>query len=231
MGNRRRLAPLVQGGMEQLFPIWTHRQHLRKWQRRWQNPKYNPCWKTNELERELIEAVNSGWFPKNQLIFDLGCGSGEVSRWLADQGFSVVGVDYSAAAIEHCRRLCSGHPNAPTFEIVDLCRDDLQLEPAFSLFDRGCFHRVVGKLRRAFAQNVARATVSGGHFLLLAGTFEHPRFVNYSGVRSRGELREHVAEIFGAHFVIERAEPALINAGAGQEAMPAVAFWMVRKPA
>jgi|GraSoiStandDraft_58_1057296.scaffolds.fasta_scaffold176480_2 hypothetical protein len=31
-------------------------------------------------------------------------------------------------------------------------------------------------------------------------------------------------------FVIERAEPALINAVEGQEGMPAAAFWMVRKP-
>ena len=53
--------------------------------------------------------------------------------------------------------------------------------------------------------------------------------MNYSGVRSERQLREHVREIFGNHFIIERAEPALINASEGQEPTPAVAFWMVRK--
>jgi hypothetical protein len=55
--------------------------------------------------------------------------------------------------------------------------------------------------------------------------------VNYSGVRSEPQLREHVGEISGNYFTIKRAEPALINAAEGQETMPAVAFWMVRNPA
>jgi SAM-dependent methyltransferase len=231
VGNRLKLPPLLKGCIEQLFPNWTHRRQLRRWERQWQNPEFNPFWKTDEPQKELIEAVNSGWLPKNQRVIDVGCGNGEVSRWLADQGFAVLGVDYSAAAVENCRRLCSGHAKAPTFEIADLCREDLQLEPAFSLIDRGCFHRTVAKLRHVFVQNIARATVEGGHFLLLAGTFQDSRVVNYVSFRSEGQLREHVDEIFGDHFVIERAEPALLNAAAGQEGAPAIAFWMVRKVA
>jgi 2-heptyl-1-hydroxyquinolin-4(1H)-one methyltransferase len=203
---------------------------MHRWERQWQNPEFSPFWKTDEPQNELIEAVNSGWFPKNQLIMDVGCGNGEVSRWLAAQGFAVLGLDCSAAAIENCRRLSAGHPNPPTYKVADFCREDLRLEQVFSLVDRGCFHRLVASLRHVFARNIARATVTGGHFLLLAGTFD-ARVVNYGGVRSEGQLREHVGEIFGDHFVIERAEPALINAASGQEGMPAIAFWMVRKPA
>jgi hypothetical protein len=66
---------------------------------------------------------------------------------------------------------------------------------------------------------------------MLAGTFQDSRLVNYSSVRSEGQLCEQVGEIFGDHFVIERAESGLINAAAGRENTPAVAFWMVRKPA
>jgi hypothetical protein len=53
--------------------------------------------------------------------------------------------------------------------------------------------------------------------------------VNCSAVRSERQLQEHVGKIFGNHFIIERAEPALINASEGQTAFPAVGFWMVRK--
>ena len=216
--------------MEQLFPNWMHRRHLQKWERQWRNPEFNPFWKTDEPQKELVKAIDSGWFPKNQRIIDVGCGNGQVSRWLAGQGFSVLGLDYSAAAIETCCRLSVGQPNPPIFEVADLCREDLRLEPVFSLVDRGCFHRIVVNLRHVFAQNIARATLEGGHFLLLAGTFQDPR-VNYSAIRSEGQLRDHVAKIFDDYFVIERAEPALINAVAGEEGTPAVAFWMVRKPA
>ncbi len=229
MNNRRKLASWLQGGIEQLFPNWTHRRHRHRWERRWLNPEFIPFWKTAQPQKELVEAIDSGWFPKNQRVIDVGCGKGEVSRWLAAQGFAVLGLDYSAAAIENCRRLSAGHPNAPTFDVADLCDKDLRLVPAFSLIDRGCFHRIVGNLRPVFAQNIAHATVEGGHFLLLAGTFQDARVVNYGGVRSEQELREHVGAIFGKHFIIERAEPALINASEGQDATPAVAFWMVRK--
>lgn len=229
MENRRTLASRLQGCIEQLFPNWTHRRHRHRWDHQWLNPEFSPFWKTDQPQKELVEAIGSGWFPKNQRVIDVGCGNGEVSRWLAAQGFGVLGLDYSAAAIESCRRLSAGHPNAPIFEVADLCDEDLRLEPAFSLIDRGCFHRIVGNLRPVFAQNIAHATVEGGHFLLLAGTFQDPRVVNYSGVRSEQQLRQHVGEIFGNHFIIERVEPALINARVGQEATPAVAFWMVRK--
>jgi SAM-dependent methyltransferase len=229
MDNRRNLASRLQGWIEQLFPNWTHRRHRHRWDRQWVNPEFSPFWKTDQPQRELVEAIDSGWFPKNQRVIDVGCGNGELSRWLAAQGFAVLGLDYSAAAIENCRHLSAGQPNAPIFEVADLCDEDLRLEPAFSLIDRGCFHRIVGNLRPVFAQNIADATVQGGHLLLLAGTFQDARVVNYSGVRSEQQLREHVGEIFGDHFIIERAEPALINAREGQEATPAVAFWMVRK--
>ena len=229
MENRGTLASRLQGYIEQLFPNWTHRQYRHRWERRWLNPEFSPFWKTDQPQKELVDAIESGWFPKNQRVIDVGCGNGEVSRWLAGQGFAVLGLDYSTAAIENCRWLSAGHPNAPTFEVADLCGENLRLEPAFSLIDRGCFHRIVENLRPTFARNIARTTVEGGHFLLLAGTFQDARVVNYSGVRSEQQLREHVREIFGDHFIIERAETALINAREGQEATPAVAFWMARK--
>ena len=229
MEMRRKLASRLQGWIEQLFPNWIHRRHRHHWERQWRNPEFSPWWKTNQPQKELVEAIDSGWFPKNQRIIDVGCGNGEVSRWLAGQGFAVLGLDYSAAVIENCRRLSAGHPNAPIFEVADLCDKDLRLEPAFSLIDRGCFHRIVENLRPVFAQNIARAAVEGGHFLLVAGTFQDARVVNYGGGRFEPQLREHVGEIFGNYFTIKRAEPAVINATEGQETRPAVAFWMVRK--
>jgi SAM-dependent methyltransferase len=215
MANRRTLVNRLEAYLEPLFPNWMHRRYRDRWERRWLNPEFSPFWKTNQPQKELVDAIESGWFPKNRLVIDVDCGNGEISRWLAGQGFAVLGLDYSAAAIENCRRLSAGHPNAPTFEVVDVCGEDLRLEPVFSLIDRGCFHRIVRNLRPVFVQNIAKATVEGGHFLLVAGTLQHARVANYGTARSEQHLREHVGEIFGNHFIIERAERALINASKG----------------
>jgi SAM-dependent methyltransferase len=227
--SRTRRASRFRDKIQQLFPKWAHRRDRNRWERRWFNPEFNPFWKTDEPQKEIVDAVESGWFPKNQTVIDLGCGSGEICRWLGGQGFAVLGLDYSAAAIARARRLSPAYPNALTFEIADLCREDLQLEPAFSLIDRGCFHRIVKSLRPVFAQNIAQTTVEGGHFLLIVGTFQDTRVVNHRAISSEQRLREHVKEIFGNHFIFERAEATFLNAREGHESMPALAFWMVRR--
>lgn len=229
MYHLRKLIDWSQGWTERQFPDWTHRRHLQKWDRQWNNPKFSPFWKTDEPQKEILEAIATGWFSKTQRTIDVGCGNGEVSRWLANHGFSVLGIDYSAAAIENCRRLSVGQPNAPAFQVADLCLPGLQVEAAGNLIDRGCFHRIADNFLAVFAKNIARATVGGGHFLLLSGTFQRSDFAHYRGARSEEQLRDHVERIFGAYFTIERAESAVINATKGEDAMPSVAFWMSRK--
>src|SRR2546430_6031186 len=130
MKNRRTLARRLHGCIEQLFPNWAHRQDQNRWERGWLNTEFSPFWKTDQPQKELVDAIESGWFPKNRRVIDVGCGNGEVSRWLAGQGFAVLGLDYSPAAVENCRRLSAGHHNAPTFEVADLCGENLRLDPA-----------------------------------------------------------------------------------------------------
>jgi SAM-dependent methyltransferase len=225
----RKLVNRLQGMVEKLFPNWAHQRSRHKWERQWADPNYSPFWKTEQPQHELVEAIESGWFSKTERVLDVGCGNGEVSRWLSAQGFPVTGVDYSAAAIDNCRRLAAGARDDLKFDVADLCSTELRLPSAGSLVDRGCFHRIAENFRHVYAENVARAAQPGGHFLLLSGTFQDARFANYRGARSEPELREHVQSIFGNYFTVDRAESAVINASQDQEAMPALAFWMTRK--
>lgn len=73
-----------------------------------------------ERERGLLEEVlGSG---PTRRVLDLGCGTGEHSRFLSAQGFEVVGLDRSEAMLEEARR--DPLPENLRFVEVDLGRLD-----------------------------------------------------------------------------------------------------------
>ncbi len=61
-------------------------------------------WLTTGLETRL-RFFQRLWqkAPANALYADIGCGAGTYSRWLADNGLRVVGVDYSCLTLEKAR--------------------------------------------------------------------------------------------------------------------------------
>lgn len=62
--------------------------------------------------------------PPGAAVLDLGCGAGiPATRWLAERGFSVTGVDFSAKQLELARQLVPG----ATFVRVDMT--DLDFAP------------------------------------------------------------------------------------------------------
>ena len=119
---------------------------------------------------------------------DLGCGQGTDLFFLAERGFTVVGVDLSFnALLEAERRLffrcgesgprddaakrCRGHEKARLPRAIVLAQADGTALPfrdaSFSFVnDRGCFHHVPADLRMAFAREAGRITERGGMMLL-----------------------------------------------------------------
>lgn len=61
---------------------------------------------------------------RRKQILEVGCGAGQCSRWLAEQGAIATGVDLSAGMLEQASRLLREHPLAgdaapPTFLLAD----------------------------------------------------------------------------------------------------------------
>jgi SAM-dependent methyltransferase len=109
---------------------------------------------------------------------ELGCGTGVNAVWLRQQGFQVVGVDFSPLAIEraHQRAAAAGLQEDGRFRFLtmDVLKvDDLRPEFRF-FFDRGCYH-VVRKIDGArYIKTVAGWTCSGALGLVLAGNAKEP---------------------------------------------------------
>ena len=58
------------------------------------------------LAPSQFAAFVAGEFPDTDLIVDIGCGNGRDSIFFANLGYSVIGIDASASAIQKCRQQC-----------------------------------------------------------------------------------------------------------------------------
>ena len=95
-------------------------------------------------------------------VLDAGCGAGRMTRYLADRGCSVEGLDLSPAMVAAARR---DHPDL-TFavgSIADLSHPDSRF--AGVLLWYSTIHTPPEHLGRVFAE-VARVLRTGGHLLL-----------------------------------------------------------------
>lgn len=111
---------------------------------------------------ETLGRLLTPRIPPSSRILDLCCGSGQISRGLEDKGFSVTGIDQSAALIGLARI------NSPrsTFSVADARSFNLpaNFQAAISLNDSLNHLLTIDDLRSAFRQ-VHACLLSGGLFV------------------------------------------------------------------
>ena len=103
---------------------------------------------------------------RGKSVLDLGCGTGRLSRWLAEQGASVVGIDFSEKSVAIASK--QGPRGNPTYRTQSM----------FDLEDRECYDLIVswGSITvacrnaaevRQVMEKLRRAIHSGGRVVLL----------------------------------------------------------------
>lgn len=108
---------------------------------------------------------------------DLGCGTGSDAVFLAEQGIDVIGIDFSATALEQAKRRAAQHGVQVEWlegDVLDIPLADGSIDLAL---DRGCLHHLTTNDQRRYAIEVARILKPGGSLLVRemnhAGHHEH----------------------------------------------------------
>ncbi len=153
-----------------------------------------PRWDNGKIPPELVNLIESE--SNRGRALDLGCGTGTQSLYLAQHGWSVVGVDLAPKAIELAREKARRMETAVDFQIADVARLEFLREPFDLVIDVGCFHSLGAAGRKRYAQNLVRLTRSGGTFLLYA--FDHH---SAFGI---GVTVEEVTQLFAPHFAVRQ---------------------------
>jgi 2-polyprenyl-3-methyl-5-hydroxy-6-metoxy-1,4-benzoquinol methylase len=161
----------------------------------WRNRTLNVLYREQELD--LLRH----WLPEIQgsRILDLGCGTGQIARNLADRGGRVVGVDFSARAIEIARR--EGFSGNPTYRVQSIFElaDDSAFDVVLSMGCLAVACRGAADLNEAL-RRIHNALKPGGRLVVVEPIHRGP--VHFVLDLS---LREFRRTISSSGFAIEQS--------------------------
>jgi cyclopropane fatty-acyl-phospholipid synthase-like methyltransferase len=99
---------------------------------------------------------------------ELGCGVGRISRYVAQQGVRVVGVDFSSVAISKGQKRVAHDERKPQFIVGDVTHLDGLGGPFDVSIDVGCFHTLEPQSQPAYVAELSRLLRAGGTHLMWA---------------------------------------------------------------
>lgn len=122
-------------------------------------------WLIDQPQPAIVGLERDGWMRGS--VLDVGCGAGEHTIHLAARGHTVLGVDFSPAAIDVARTNAAERGVAARFEVADaLALDD---QPHFdTILDSALFHIFDAAQRARYVRSLSRVCRPGGRVFVLA---------------------------------------------------------------
>lgn len=160
--------------------------------------KTTPPWDISRPQPAFVELVRAGELSKG-LVLDIGCGTGENALFLAENGFSVVGVDLSNRAIAAAKEKAIVRRLKVDFRVGNALSLSFQASHFGNCIDSGLFHTFNDHDRLAFAREIARILRTNGRYFMLCFGDKEP--TNWGGPRRI--TKEEIEATFSPLFEID----------------------------
>lgn len=165
-----------------------------------------PPWSIGEPQPEIAALIEQGKFRGD--VLDVGCGEAAVDLYLAERGYTTVGLDLSPTAIELARAEAAkrGLTNA-SFEVADISAFTGYDGRFATIVDSTLFHSIPVEAREGYQQSIVRAAAPGASYFVLV--FDRAGLPNGpANPLTEDELREVVSK----YWTIDEIRPARIHA-------------------
>jgi|SaaInlV_110m_DNA_1040235.scaffolds.fasta_scaffold14376_2 2-polyprenyl-3-methyl-5-hydroxy-6-metoxy-1,4-benzoquinol methylase len=145
--------------------------------------------------------------PYKGRVLELGCGEGNISRYLYEKGFKVTGIDVSKVAIKWAKKKAKYLKYNIDYYIKDLtCRNSIPNKNYDLIVDGNCFHCIIGDDRVTFLENIFEVLNKDGFLFissLLSKTSENEKIIRQGLLyRHIPTLRNIIKELSLAGFEV-----------------------------
>jgi SAM-dependent methyltransferase len=164
-----------------------------------------PPWSIGEPQPEIAALIEAGKFHGE--VLDAGCGEAAVSLYLAERGFSTVGLDQSPTAINLAREQAAKRGlTTARFEVADISSFTGYDGRFGTIVDSTLFHSMPVELREGYQKSIVRAAAPGASYFVLV--FDRTTVpLGPANPVTADELRD----VVGKYWTIDEIRPARIH--------------------
>lgn len=162
--------------------------------------KTTPPWDVGRPQSAFVELVRAGELNKGRIL-DIGCGTGENAIHLAENGFSVIGVDLSGRAIAMAREKIAERRLDVDFRVGNALSLGFKDDSFDYVIDSGLFHTFADNDRPVYVREMARVLVPRGRYFMLCFSEKEP--TGWGGPRriTRQEIETAFTPLFGINYI------------------------------
>jgi 2-heptyl-1-hydroxyquinolin-4(1H)-one methyltransferase len=165
-----------------------------------------PPWSIGEPQPALAALLEQGKFHGD--VLDVGCGEAAISLYLADRGYTTVGLDLSQTAVNLARAEAATRGlTSATFDVADIS-DFTGYDRRFgTIVDSTLFHSIPVEAREGYLRSIVRAAAPGASYFVLV--FDRAAMPDGpANAVTDDELRDVVSK----YWAIDDIAPARIHA-------------------
>jgi SAM-dependent methyltransferase len=172
-------------------------------------PGVKPPWSIGEPQPELAALIEQGKFHGD--VLDVGCGEAAISLYLAERGYTTVGLDLSPTAIELARAEATRRGLADaSFEVADITALTGYDGRFGTIVDSTLFHSIPVESREGYLQSIVRAAAPGASYFALV--FDRAALPDMPVPGPSPVTADELREVVSKYWVIDEIRPARIHA-------------------
>ncbi len=159
-----------------------------------------PPWDVGRPQPAFVELVRTGELNGDKVL-DVGCGTGENALYLAEKGFTVIGVDLTNRAISAAKAKAAKKKLKVDFREGNALSLDFKDSAFDNVIDSGLFHTFADDDRPVYAREVARVLARRGKYFMLCFSEKEP--TNWGGPRrvTRKEIESTFSPLFNINYI------------------------------